>query len=128
MSLVITSTKADGSMAFEFKNFDSHNLAPNADKIINEGGDPYTPNPDHIKGAGFDLSEGSFMQLLGELGLDRHERALDITMLRDACDEYLTLKVSIEKDDWFGQMAMKLHAVAEAGISKGATQVEALSG
>lgn len=127
MSLVITSAASDGSLVFDFKTFDSHNISPDAYAIAQSGGDPYLINPDYIEGAGFDLSEGSFKQILGELYLDRELRSIDITMLRDACDAYLTQKIAIELEDTFGQLAMRLHALCVAGIAKGATQVVALS-
>jgi len=124
MSLTIHATK-DNDMVFGFETHDETILAPDADALADVGADPFIPNPDYVEGAGFSMSEGNFMQLLDALGLERQTRIFDAQMILDACDEYLTLKVSIEREDYFGRRAIQLHTVAKVGLAAGCDEVVA---
>jgi hypothetical protein len=124
MGLTVFATKA-GSAIFDFNAHPETILVDNPDEVSAQGGDPFIPNPDYVEGAGFDMSEGNFMQLLGELGFGRDMREFDPETVRDWTDEYLTLKVSIEIDDYFGRRAMQLHAVASAALERGADTIVA---
>ena len=128
MSLCIYAT-AKGKIIFGFDSHSEEILAPDADRIAGEGGNPYLPNPAYVEGAGFDMSEGNLMQVLDLLDLPRRSREFDPVQMREACTAYLAghpKPADVMTDAaYFHQRITQLERVASVGIAHGADVIHA---